>query len=67
MQSNTNTEQHLAPKHCMPSYCYSYVQAALAELHRLRICHGDVYAHNVLVDDDGNAVLLDYGACCDRV
>ena len=36
-------------------------QAALAELHRLRICHGDVYAHNVLVDDDGSAVLLDYG------
>ena len=51
----------------MPSYCYSYVQAALAELHRLRICHGDVYAHNVLVDDDGDAVLLDYGVCSDRV
>ena len=41
-------------------------QAALAELHRLRICHGDVYAHNVLVDDDGSAVLLDYGERTER-
>jgi len=37
------------------------VAAALAELHRLRICHGDVYGHNVLADADGNAVLCDYG------
>lgn len=37
------------------------VAAALAELHRLRICHGDVYAHNVLATQDGQAVLLDYG------
>ena len=39
----------------------SGVAAALAELHRLRICHGDVYAHNVLAAHDGHAVLLDYG------
>ena len=37
------------------------VASALAELHRLAICHGDVYAHNVLANASGNAVLCDYG------
>lgn len=36
---------------------------ALAYLHGgLRIAHGDVYAHNILVNDDGLAYLLDFGA-----
>ncbi len=38
------------------------VASALAYLHARRICHGDVYAHNVLADEDGAAVLCDYGA-----
>ena len=27
-----------------------------------QVCHGDVYAHNVMADADGKATLLDYGA-----
>ena len=42
------------------------VAKALAYLHGRCICHGDVYAHNVLArtgpGDDGAAVLCDYGA-----
>ena len=38
------------------------VARALSHLHSLGICHGDVYAHNVLADDKGHAVLCDYGA-----
>ncbi|KAL3158636.1 hypothetical protein ABBQ32_011386 [Trebouxia sp. C0010 RCD-2024] len=37
------------------------VAAALAYLHAHNICHGDVYAHNVLADDTGGSVLCDYG------
>ncbi|KAK9862504.1 hypothetical protein WJX84_009525 [Apatococcus fuscideae] len=36
--------------------------SALEYLHSLGICHGDVYAHNILPDAEGNAVLCDYGA-----
>ena len=28
---------------------------------RSGFCHGDLYAHNVLADEAGNAVLCDYG------
>ncbi|KAK9834070.1 hypothetical protein WJX81_007769 [Elliptochloris bilobata] len=38
------------------------VAAALAHLHSLGVCHGDVYAHNVMADAAGTATLLDYGA-----
>lgn len=38
------------------------VASALQYLHAHCICHGDVYAHNILVDTEGNAILLDYGA-----
>ena len=37
------------------------IASALNYLHSLRICHGDVYAHNILPDASGNAVLCDYG------
>lgn len=44
------------------------VASALQYLHAHCICHGDVYAHNILADTQGNATLLDYGAlpfsCC---
>ncbi len=33
-----------------------------AHLHDRGIMHGDLYAHNILVDDAGNAVLSDFGA-----
>ena len=38
------------------------VARALAYLHARHICHGDVYAHNVLSDASGRSVLCDYGA-----
>lgn len=38
------------------------VASALQYLHAHCICHGDVYAHNILVAADGHATLLDYGA-----
>lgn len=34
----------------------------LDHLHRRGICHGDLYAHNILVRDDGHALLGDFGA-----
>jgi tRNA A-37 threonylcarbamoyl transferase component Bud32 len=40
------------------------VAAALAHLHAHSVCHGDVYAHNVVAAADGRATLLDYGAHC---
>jgi serine/threonine protein kinase len=38
------------------------VASALEYMHARGICHGDVYAHNVLAAEDGTAVLCDYGA-----
>lgn len=38
------------------------VAAALQHLHGKGIKHGDVYAHNIVADEQGNATLLDYGA-----
>ena len=34
----------------------------LAAVHAAGIAHGDVYAHNVLCDDEGAATLVDWGA-----
>jgi hypothetical protein len=38
------------------------VASAAAHLHERGIAHGDLYAHNVLVDEAGNALLGDFGA-----
>ena len=35
---------------------------ALAHLHASGVIHGDFYAHNILVDDSGHALLGDFGA-----
>ena len=32
------------------------------DLHRRGISHGDLYAHNIVADSKGNAILCDYGA-----
>ena len=37
------------------------VAGALEHMHYRGICHGDVYAHNVLADEQGHATLCDYG------
>ncbi|WPB58668.1 leucine-rich repeat-containing protein kinase family protein [Xylophilus sp. GOD-11R] len=36
--------------------------AALTHLHKQGLSHGDLYAHNLLVDPTGNALLSDFGA-----
>ena len=45
------------------------ITSAMAEtmvhLHKLHISHGDLYAHNIMVDDDANALLGDFGAASD--
>jgi len=38
------------------------VVAAIAHLHRRHILHGDLYAHNILVNGEGHAMLGDFGA-----
>lgn len=38
------------------------VAAAMAHLHGRGILHGDLYAHNLLVDELGNCLLGDFGA-----
>jgi hypothetical protein len=38
------------------------VASALAQLHARGLLHGDLYAHNVLIADDGEPLLGDFGA-----
>ena len=35
---------------------------ALAHLHRRGLAHGDLYGHNILIDDEGGSLLGDFGA-----
>ena len=38
------------------------IASVAAQLHRKGIMHGDLYAHNTLVDDEGNTLFGDFGA-----
>jgi len=38
------------------------IAAAATHLHERGIAHGDLYAHNILIDDNGHALLGDFGA-----
>lgn len=38
------------------------VAAGACHMRERGVCHGDIYAHNVLVDDAGKATLIDLGA-----
>lgn len=40
------------------------VAAAVAHLHARGLLHGDVYAHNILTNPAGQALLSDFGAAC---
>ena len=38
------------------------MQAVFEHLHQNQVCHGDLYAHNTLFDDEGNIIFGDFGA-----
>lgn len=38
------------------------MQDVFSHLHQLKICHGDLYAHNTLFDQDANIIFGDFGA-----
>jgi hypothetical protein len=38
------------------------IAGAAAHLHKRHIAHGDLYAHNILVDESGHGLLGDFGA-----
>jgi len=42
----------------------SSIASAAAHLHTKGIMHGDLYAHNTLVDEAGNTLFGDFGAAC---
>ncbi|WP_166423072.1 leucine-rich repeat-containing protein kinase family protein [Paraglaciecola sp. 20A4] len=38
------------------------MQQVFAHLHANQVCHGDLYAHNTLLDNDANIIFGDFGA-----
>ncbi|WP_153915990.1 leucine-rich repeat-containing protein kinase family protein [Shewanella sp. TC10] len=38
---------------------------ALAHLHQHKVSHGDIYAHNTMIDDEANMLFGDFGAATD--
>ncbi len=40
------------------------IASVAAQLHSRGIMHGDLYAHNILVDEYGNTLFGDFGAAC---
>lgn len=38
---------------------------ALAHLHQQKVSHGDIYAHNTMIDDSANILFGDFGAATD--
>ena len=50
----------LPPRHI--DKIISQMQDVYDHLHMNQVCHGDLYAHNTLVDDEGNIIFGDFGA-----
>ncbi len=44
------------------SHIVSQMEDVFAHLHKNQVCHGDLYAHNTLFDDQGNIIFGDFGA-----
>ena len=42
----------------------STIASVAAQLHSQGIMHSDLYAHNTLIDNDGNTLFGDFGAAC---
>lgn len=40
------------------------IVSVAAQLHSKGIMHSDLYAHNILIDDEGNSLFGDFGAAC---
>ena len=40
----------------------SQMMAVFEHLHNNEVCHGDLYAHNTLIDDNANIIFGDFGA-----
>jgi len=40
----------------------SQMQNVFTHMHKSKVCHGDLYAHNTLFDDQGNIIFGDFGA-----
>ncbi len=40
------------------------IASVAGQLHSKGIMHGDLYAHNTLIDDEGNTLFGDFGAAC---
>lgn len=38
------------------------MEDVFAHLHNKQVCHGDLYAHNTLIDDEANIIFGDFGA-----
>ena len=38
------------------------MQNVFTHLHKQKVCHGDLYAHNTLFDAQGNIIFGDFGA-----
>ncbi|WP_019029343.1 leucine-rich repeat-containing protein kinase family protein [Colwellia piezophila] len=38
------------------------MQDVFSHMHNAKVCHGDLYAHNTLFDDQGNIIFGDFGA-----
>jgi len=44
------------------SHIVSQMEDVFAHLHKNKVCHGDLYAHNTLFDVQGNIIFGDFGA-----